>query len=52
MEATRNKISRDRGAIIVGSAWAIMILVQDTPGVTIIGRRLEFPPFGSANRCN
>lgn len=38
MEAARNKITHAIvGLIIVGAAWAIMILVQNFLGVTIIG---------------
>ena len=49
MEAARNKITHAIvGLIIVGSAWAIMILVQNFLGVTIIGGQLDFPkPFGN-----
>ncbi|OGG29788.1 hypothetical protein A3A63_02450 [Candidatus Gottesmanbacteria bacterium RIFCSPLOWO2_01_FULL_46_9] len=47
MEAARNKITHAVvGLIIVGAAWAIMILVQNFLGVTIIGDQLNFPkPF-------
>lgn len=47
MEEARNKITHAIvGLIIVGAAWAIMILVQNFLGVTIIGGQLEFPkPF-------
>jgi hypothetical protein len=47
MEAARNKITHAIvGLIIVGAAWAIMILVQNFLGVTIIGGQLNFPkPF-------
>ena len=47
MEAARNKITHAIvGLIIVGAAWAIMILVQNFLGVQIIGGRLDFPkPF-------
>ncbi len=47
MEAARNKITHAVvGLIIVGAAWAIMILVQNFLGVTIIGETLTFPkPF-------
>lgn len=47
MEAARNKITHAIvGLIIVGAAWAIMILVQNFLGVTIIGGALNFPkPF-------
>lgn len=48
MEAARNKITHAIvGLIIVGAAWAIMLLVQNFLGVTIIGNsNLTFPtPF-------
>ena len=47
MEAARNKITHAIvGLVIVGAAWAIMILVQNFLGVTIIGGPLNFPkPF-------
>ena len=47
MEAARNKITHAIvGLIIVGAAWAVMILVQNFLGVTIIGGTLSFPkPF-------
>ncbi len=47
MEAARNKITHAIvGLIIVGAAWAIMILVQNFLGITIIGSQLNFPkPF-------
>lgn len=47
MEEARNKITHAIvGLIIVGAAWAIMTLVQNFLGVTIIGGSLEFPkPF-------
>lgn len=47
MEEARNKITHAIvGLIIVGAAWAIMTLVQNFLGVTIIGGQLEFPkPF-------
>ena len=47
MEAARNKITHAIvGLIIVGAAWAVMILVQNFLGVTIIGGTLNFPtPF-------
>lgn len=47
MEAARNKITHAIvGLVIVGAAWAIMILVQNFLGVTIIGGALNFPkPF-------
>lgn len=38
MEAARNKITHAIvGLVIVGAAWAIMVLVQNFLGVTIIG---------------
>lgn len=44
MEAARNKITHAIvGLIIVGAAWAIMILVQNFLGVSIIGGTLNFP---------
>lgn len=47
MEAARNKITHAIvGLIIVGAAWAIMILVQNFLGITVIGGQLNFPkPF-------
>ncbi len=48
MEAARNKITHAVvGLVIVGAAWAIMILVQNFLGVDIIGPQgLNFPkPF-------
>ena len=47
MEAARNKITHAVvGLIIVGAAWAIMILVQNFLGVDIVGKELKFPtPF-------
>ncbi|MBI3385909.1 hypothetical protein HY031_02365, partial [Candidatus Gottesmanbacteria bacterium] len=47
MEEARNKITHAIvGLIIVGAAWAIMTLVQNFLGVTIIGGSLQFPqPF-------
>lgn len=47
MEAARNKITHAIvGLIIVGAAWAIMLLVQNFLGVSIIGGTLNFPkPF-------
>lgn len=47
MEAARNKITHAIvGLIIVGAAWAIMILIQQFLGITIIGDQLTFPkPF-------
>ncbi len=44
MEGARNKITHAIvGLIIVGAAWAIMILVQNFLGFTIIGGTLTFP---------
>ncbi len=44
MEAARNKITHAIvGLIIVGAAWAVMLLVQNFLGVTIIGGALNFP---------
>jgi hypothetical protein len=44
MEAARNKITHAIvGLIIVGAAWAVMILVQNFLGVSIIGGTLSFP---------
>lgn len=38
MEAARNKITHAIvGLIVVGAAWAIMILVQQFLGITVIG---------------
>jgi hypothetical protein len=47
METARNKITHAIvGLIIVGAAWALMILVQNFLGVTIIGGTLTLPsPF-------
>jgi len=47
METARNKITHAIvGLIIVGAAWAVMILVQNFLGVQIIGGTLSFPtPF-------
>lgn len=47
MEAARNKITHAIvGLIIVGAAWAIMNLVQNFLGVTIIGGGVTLPqPF-------
>jgi len=47
MEAARNKITHAIvGLVIVGAAWAIMILVQNFLGITVIGGTLDFPkPF-------
>ena len=45
MEAARNKITHAIvGLIIVGAAWAIMILVQNFLGIQIIGGTLTLPP--------
>lgn len=44
METARNKITHAIvGLIIVGAAWAVMILIQNFLGVTIIGGTLNFP---------
>lgn len=44
MEAARNKITHAIvGLIIVGAAWAIMILIQNFLGITIIGGSVSFP---------
>jgi hypothetical protein len=44
MEAARNKITHAIvGLIIVGAAWAIMLLVQNFLGINIIGGVLTFP---------
>ncbi|MBI4065074.1 hypothetical protein HY409_01765 [Candidatus Gottesmanbacteria bacterium] len=47
MEAARNKITHAIvGLVIVGAAWAIMILIQQFLGITIIGGTVDFPkPF-------
>jgi Type IV secretion system pilin len=47
METARNKITHAIvGLIIVAAAWAIMVLVQNFLGVSIIGSNLSFPsPF-------
>ncbi len=47
METARNKITHAIvGLIIVGAAWAIMILIQNFLGVTIIGGAVNLPkPF-------
>ena len=50
MEAARNKITHAIvGLIVVGAAWAIMILVQNFLGITIIrGSGFDLPkPFGN-----
>ena len=45
MEAARNKITHAIvGLIIVGAAWAVMLLVQNFLGVTIIGGSFTLPP--------
>lgn len=48
MEAARNKITHAIvGLIIVGAAWAIMILVQEFLGTKFIGSEVELPsPVG------
>lgn len=44
MEAARNKITHAIvGLIIVGAAWAIMTLVQNFLGVTLIGPNVQLP---------
>lgn len=44
METARNKITHAIvGLVIVGAAWAIMLLVQNFLGVKIIGDTLTFP---------
>lgn len=44
METARNKITHAIvGLIIVGAAWAVMILVQNFLGVQIIGGTLTLP---------
>ncbi|MBI5449635.1 hypothetical protein HY948_04970 [Candidatus Gottesmanbacteria bacterium] len=44
MESARNKITHAVvGLIIVGAAWAMMVLVQNFLGVQIIGGTLSFP---------
>ncbi len=47
MEAARNKITHAIvGLIIVGAAWAVMILVQNFLGIQIIGGSISIPsPF-------
>jgi len=47
METARNKITHAIvGLIIVGAAWAVMILIQNFLGVQIIGGTLNIPsPF-------
>jgi hypothetical protein len=45
MEAARNKITHAIvGLIIVGAAWAIMILVQNFLGISVIGNTVTLPP--------
>jgi hypothetical protein len=50
MESARNKITHAIvGLIIVGAAWAIMLLVQQFLGINIIGNTLTFPsPIGGS----
>lgn len=44
MEAARNKITHAIvGLVIVGAAWAIMILVQNFLGTTFIGESVTLP---------
>jgi hypothetical protein len=44
MEAARNKITHAIvGLIIVGAAWAVMILIQNFLGITIIGSSFTLP---------
>ncbi len=44
MEAARNKITHAIvGLVIVGAAWAIMILLQNFLGITVIGGALNIP---------
>ncbi len=44
MEAARNKITHAIvGLIIVGAAWAVMLLVQSFLGVTVIGGNVILP---------
>lgn len=44
METARNKITHAIvGLIIVGAAWAVMLLIQNFLGVRIIGGTLNFP---------
>ncbi len=47
MEAARNKITHAIvGLVIVGAAWAIMLLIQNFLGITIIGGAMNLPtPF-------
>jgi len=45
MEEARNKITHAIvGLIIVGAAWAVMTLVQNFLGFTIIGGTVTLPP--------
>lgn len=45
MEAARNKITHAIvGLVIVGAAWAIMMLVQNFLGIEIIGKSVSLPP--------
>jgi hypothetical protein len=48
MEAARNKITHAIvGLVIVGAAWAVMMLVQSFLGVTLIGKGVTLPsPLG------
>jgi hypothetical protein len=47
MEAARNKITHAIvGLVIVGAAWAVMMLVQSFLGVTLIGNVTLPPPTG------
>lgn len=44
MEAARNKITHAIvGLIIVGAAWAIMLLVQNFLGINVIGGSIDLP---------
>lgn len=44
MEAARNKITHAIvGLVIVGAAWAIMLLVQNFLGFNLIGGSVELP---------
>ncbi len=47
MEAARNKITHAIvGLVIVGAAWAIMLLIQNFLGITVIGGSMNLPkPF-------
>jgi hypothetical protein len=45
MEAARNKITHAIvGLVIVASAWAIMILVQNFLGIDVVGKSVTLPP--------